>query len=135
MRISEGQLRSAIRSLISEISIRMSHDPDDLGAYLDDEIGLERLPIISLPIDQIEGFEPEEKMDDPASRKKMLHMAVGIDNLPPILVRQHPSNPSKWQVIDGHHRLHAHRLAGSEVVPARVVPDEFIEDALIPPMR
>jgi hypothetical protein len=38
MRISEGQLRSAIRSLISEIRIRMSHDPDDLGAYIEDAL-------------------------------------------------------------------------------------------------
>jgi len=135
MRISERQLRMAIRSLLSEINIRMSHDPDDFGAYIYDDSGLEELPVVSLPIDRVEGFEPEEKMDDPASRKKMLHMAVGIDDLPPILVRQHPSNPSKWQVIDGHHRLHAHRLAGSEMIPARVVPEEFIEDAIIPQMR
>lgn len=135
MRISEGQLRSAIRSLISEISIRMSHDPDDLGAYLDDETGLERLPIISLPIDRVEGFEPEEKMSAPESRKKVLHMSGGVYGLPPILVRQHPSDPSMWQVIDGHHRLHAHRQAGSKKIPAQVVPDEFIEDVLTPPMR
>lgn len=127
MRISEGHLRLAIRSLLSEISIRMSHDPDDLGAYIDDDTGLEELPVVSLPIDRVEGFEADEKMTAPGSRKKMLDMSRATARIPPILVRQHPTRPSMWQVIDGHHRFHAHRRAGSEVVPARVVPDEFIE--------
>lgn len=134
MRITEGQLRRIIREeLQSEIRIRMSHDPDDTGAYIDDDTGVDDLSVTSIPIDRITGFEPDEKMNVPKHRRRMLRMAAalrggGPDALPPILVRQHPRDPGSWQVLDGHHRLAAHRLAGSERVPARVIPDESIED-------
>lgn len=134
MRITEGQLRRIIREeLQSEIRIRMSHDPDDTGAYIDDDAGVDDLPVMSIPIDRITGFEPDEKMVVPKHSRRMLRMVDvlrrgGPDALPPILVRRHPSNPGGWQVIDGHHRLAAHRLAGSDRVPARVIPDESIED-------
>jgi len=134
MRITENQLRRIIKKeLLSEISIRMSHDPDDLSAYIDDLTGVDDLPIISLPIDRITGFEPDEKMSVPKHRRRMLKMADairrgGASALPPILVRRHPHDPDGWQVIDGHHRLAAHRLAGTDRIPVRVVPDESIED-------
>jgi len=134
MRITEGQLRRIIKEeLQSEISIRMSHAPDDLGAYIDDEEGVDDLPIVNLPVDRVSGFEPDAKMDIPKHRKRMLRMVRtikddGSDSMPPILVRPDPTRPDRWQVIDGHHRLHAHRLAGERTIKARVIPDESITD-------
>ncbi len=134
MRITERQLRRIIREEIqSEISIRMSHDPADSGAYIDDDGGVEDLSIVNLPIDRISGFEPDSKMDIPKHRKRMLRMVRiikggGSDSLPPILVRLDPSRPDRWQIIDGHHRFHAHRLAGERTIRARVVPNESVTD-------
>jgi len=134
VRISEGQLRRIVKEeLKSEMRVRMSHDPDDLGAYIDDDTGVEELPVVDLPVSRIEGFEPDSKMDVPKHHRRMTRMVRtlqdrGPESLPPILVRRHPSSPGRWQIIDGHHRFHAHRLAGSRRIPARVVPDEDIED-------
>lgn len=141
MRITELKLRQIIRDeLQSEIRIRMSHDPDDMGAYIDDDTGVEDLPVMSLPLGRITGFEPDEKMTVPKHRRRMLRMVGalrdgGPDALPPILVRRHPRDPEAWQVVDGHHRLAAHRIVGSERVPARVIPDASIEDELLREVR
>ena len=134
MRITESQLRRIIREeLQSEISVRMSHDPADLGAYIDDDEGVEDLPIVNLPVDRVSGFEPDSKMDIPKHRKRMLRMVRtikdgGSESMSPILVRPDPARPDRWQVIDGHHRLHAHRLAAERTIKARVIPDESITD-------
>jgi len=111
----------------------MSHDPHDWGAYIDDDAGISVLPVVEIPLASLSGFEDDEKMEEPVSRRRMLRMVAALRSrgpsaLPPILVRRHPEDPTVWQVIDGHHRFHAHILAGLDRIHARVVPDEMIQD-------
>lgn len=131
--LSSQRLASLVRSVLLEASIRMSHDPNDWGAYIDDDVGISDLPVAELPLASLSGFEDDEKMEEPTSRRRMLRMvaalrARGPSALPPILVRRHPAHPEAWQVIDGHHRFHAHLIAGLSHIRARVVPDEMIRD-------
>ena len=133
MRPSSLSLSALVRSVIREASIRMSHDPQDWGAYIDDDVGISDLPVAEIPLASLSGFEDDEKMEEPVSRRRMLRMvaalrARGPSALPPILVRRHPERPEAWQVIDGHHRFHAHLIAGLSHIRARVVPDEMIRD-------
>jgi len=83
----------------------------------------------SLPIEikHLVGFEPDEKMDDVLSAAKVLDMVEAIQNGtyngPPISVRKYEDG---YQVIDGHHRLYAHKAAGSLTVEVQMIPDEDI---------
>jgi hypothetical protein len=126
-------LSALVRSVLREASIRMSHDPQDWGAYIDDDAGISDLPVVEIPLASLSGFEDDQKMEEPVSRRRMLRMVSALQTrgpsvLPPILVRRHPEDPTVWQVIDGHHRFHAHILAGLDRIHARVVPDEMIRD-------
>jgi hypothetical protein len=133
MRSPTLSLSALVRSVLREASIRMSHDPHDWGAYIDDDAGISVLPVVEIPLASLSGFEDDEKMEEPVSRRRMLRMVAALRSrgpavLPPILVRRHPEDPTVWQVIDGHHRFHAHILAGLDRIHARVVPDEMIRD-------
>ena len=84
VRISEGQLRRIVKEeLKSEMRVRMSHDPDDLGAYIDDDTGVEELPVVDLPVSRIEGFEPDSKMDVPKHHRRMTRMVRTLQDRGP----------------------------------------------------
>jgi hypothetical protein len=75
------------------------------------------------------GFEPDEKMESAESAVRMQEMVTLIkqgkgDELPPILVRSYAGG---YQVLDGHHRFHAYKIAGAVTIPAKIVPEEEIE--------
>ena len=87
----------------------------------------EGLPVVEISLDKLVGLEPDEKMEIEEYRVKMESMAQAIKEgkiLDPILVRVYENG---YQVLDGHHRLHAYKKAGAHVIPCRVVPEEAIE--------
>lgn len=102
------------------MQIRLSTDPDDYGAYVEgDET---TLPVVTLPLCDLVPFEPDDKFADPkhaAAAWRMADALMAGQTLPPVLVRVHGPG---YQVLDGHHRLRAHRLAGKDRIAARIVP-------------
>lgn len=87
----------------------------------------EKIPVQTILMDDLVGFEPEDKKDKPESANKISEMAEmiknGTYNLPPILVREFQG---KYQVVDGHHRFFAHQSANSLTIEVRVIPSEDI---------
>ena len=109
--------------------IKLSRDPKYFGA-----VGLEKynsndLPIMNIPVKQLVGFEPEDKMRDPKSMAKVDQIAKAVQNkkpMPPILARKYKNG---YQVIDGHHRFWGQRKAGANFIKAKIVPPQDIEEA------
>lgn len=103
---------------ITETTIGVKHPTD---------YDFEKLPIETISMADLVGFEPDEKMDESTSSSKISEMAERIRNgtyvEPPILVRKYEG---KYQVVDGHHRFHAHKLANSVSIQVRVIPLEDI---------
>ena len=59
------------------------------GADVPDEY-LQR-PRSPVPVDKLYGYEPDDKMDDPASANAVIDLAVAMksgDTIPPIVVRK-----------------------------------------------
>lgn len=82
-------------------------------------------PTRILPISALDTFEPADKTARGSAsrdseinvRRLMLAIRRG-DQVPPVLVRK---TAGGWQVIDGHHRLEAHRRLGLKSIRARVI--------------
>lgn len=115
---------------VSEVAkVRISKDPNDLGAYVDDDGEPE--PTIRLPLPKITSvLEPDEyHAEKPGAIERVERMAKAIEagrDMPAILVRRHGDG---YQVLDGHHRFKAYRQVGAESIPARVVdPDNITGD-------
>ena len=81
-----------------------------------------------MPVDSLFGYEPESKMDDIHHKDSMLKIALkmkaGTWDGPPIIVRK---DPKGYQVLDGHHRMHAARKAGIDTLDAVIVDSEDIQ--------
>jgi len=118
---------------VKENKIRLSTDPHDFGAYGTDTYKATG-PITNIPVNQLVGFEPEDKMRSPKSMAKVNAIANAIKNkqsIPPVLARKYKNG---YQVIDGHHRFWGSRKAGVNFVKAQIVPPEDIEE-VAPPGR
>src|SRR5210317_1966806 len=85
-------------------------------------------PSKPVPVKSLFGYEPSSKMDDIHHKNSVLKMALkmktGTWSEKPIVVRK---DPKGYQVLDGHHRMHAARKAGLETLPAVIVGAEDIE--------
>jgi hypothetical protein len=107
--------------------VKLSHDPDDFGAYVNDGTGkLE--PTTMIPVSKITIFEPDTKFQDPDNAINLKNIVKAIKagkELPPILVRRQGLG---FQVLDGHHRFMAHRLLGKKEIPARIVSKFNVKD-------
>jgi putative chitinase len=106
--------------------VKLSSNPNDMGAYTDDKKE-KRYPPKKLPIKSIKVFEPESKMRSKEGRLNVLNLVAAIqrgERLPPIWVRRHGNG---YQVLDGHHRLYAHKVAGKKTIWARIIPSHEIE--------
>jgi ParB/RepB/Spo0J family partition protein len=110
-----------------ENKIEMSTDPDNFGATVNGDF--KHIPTTKIKTSRLQGFEPPDKMKQEGSKQNLAklvkHIKSGGD-VPPILVRKHPSNPLKLQIIDGHHRYHAHIKAGVDTIPAKIIPPKHI---------
>jgi len=112
---------------VAEGKITLSTDPSYYGA-----IGLENYkatgPVVNIPANQLVGFEPDDKMNQPKSKANVEKIVAGLkqgDKLPPLLVRKYKNG---YQVLDGHHRFWAYKLLGVKSIPAQIVPDSDIEE-------
>jgi ParB-like nuclease domain len=108
--------------------IKLSTDPEYFGADVDDRVGIGKT-VVNIPLNNLVGFEPDEKMKDPDSRLNMNKIVDLIksghgDKLPPIFVRKYKGG---YQVLDGHHRFHAYKKAGAKTIPAKIIPNNQIE--------
>lgn len=119
----------SFKSFMQEQKIQLSKDPENFGATVPKKTG-STWRTANIPTHKLSGFEPDSKMNSPESKKKLKGIKGAIrrgEDLPPILVRKHPSGRG-YQVIDGHHRFHAHKQLGIKTVPASIVPDKDIEE-------
>jgi hypothetical protein len=111
---------------LAEGKIKLSTYPDLYGA----EVGNYKAsgPVVNIPSNQLAGFEPDDKMNQPASKANVEKIVAGLKQgakLPPLMVRQYKNG---YQVLDGHHRFWAYKLLGVKSIPAQVVPAEDIEE-------
>ena len=106
--------------------ITLYTDPAYFGADVPDSY--QKRPSKPVPVDSLFGYEPESKMDDIHHKDSMLKIALkmksGTWDGPPIVVRK---DPKGYQVLDGHHRMHAARKAGIDTLDAVIVDREDIE--------
>jgi len=83
--------------------------------------------VVNIPVNKLVGFEPDKKMDQPQSAKKLAGIVSAIqqgDKMPPVWVRKYKNG---YQVIDGHHRFWGHKKAGKTEIPAIIIPDQDID--------
>ena len=85
-------------------------------------------PSKPVPVKSLFGYEPASKMDDIHHKDSMMKIALkmksGTWDGPPIVVRK---DPKGYQVLDGHHRMHAAQKAGIDTLDAVIVGHEDIE--------
>jgi len=111
---------------VAEGKITLSTDPDWYGATVDNYQASG--PVVNIPANQLVGFEPDDKMNQPKSKANVKKIVAGLkqgDKLPPLLVRKYKDG---YQVLDGHHRFWAYKLLGVKSIPAQIVPAEDIEE-------
>ena len=116
------------KDLASKPRIKLYIQSSHRGAEVDDSVA-EGLSVIDMSLDSLVGFEPDEKMESTESNARMQEMAALIEqgrgnDLGPILVRSHAG---RYQVLDGHHRFHAYKMAGAKTIPVKIIPEEEIE--------
>lgn len=113
---------------VSEVAkVKLSSDPNNFGAWVNDSGKPEKT--IMIPINKLSGFEPDSKFDDPLHAKNLAKIVKAIKagkELPPILVRRHGID--RFQVLDGHHRFKAYRMAGMKSIPARLVDPKNVSE-------
>ena len=106
--------------------ITLYTDPAYFGADVPDSY--QQRPSKPVPVKSLFGYEPSSKMDDIHHKDSMLKIALqmkaGTWDGPPIVVRK---DPKGYQVLDGHHRMHAARKAGIDTLDAVIVDAEDIQ--------
>lgn len=83
-------------------------------------------PKVQIPLDKLFRNEPAEKMKTPESIESIKDLAAMYKKgkkIDPILVRK---KGNRFQILDGHHRFTAAKLAGLADINAIVVPEENI---------
>lgn len=111
---------------VAEGKIKLSTDPNWYGAEVGDYKASG--PVVNIPANRLVGFEPDDKMNQPASKANVEKIVAGLKQgakLPPLMVRQYKNG---YQVLDGHHRFWAYKLLGVKSIPVQVVPAEDIEE-------
>ena len=111
---------------VAEGKITLSTDPNWYGATVDNYQASG--PVVNIPANQLVGFEPDDKMNQPKSKVNVEKIVAGLKQgakLPPLLVRKYKNG---YQVLDGHHRFWAYKLLGVKSIPAQIVPDSDIEE-------
>ena len=111
---------------VAEGKITLSTDPNWYGATVDNYQASG--PVVKIPANQLVGFEPDDKMNQPKSQANVKKIVAGLkkgDKLPPLLVRKYKDG---YQVLDGHHRFWAYKLLGTKSIPVQIVPAKDIEE-------
>ena len=106
----------------SRDTVTVWHNPEYRGA--DIPPGIENRPAdMDVPLSQLYGFEPDDKMHTKDSADTMLKLALKMRTAgqwtgKPIVVTK---TPKGYMILDGHHRFHAAKKAKLETLPAIVV--------------
>ncbi len=75
--------------------------------------------VASIPIDQIDSNPFQPRLDFDAQELESLSESIKVQGvLQPILVRRHPSNAERYQIIAGERRFRAAGMAGLTEIPA-----------------
>jgi hypothetical protein len=122
--VQQGKLRE--QQGVAEGKITLSTDPNWYGATVDNYQASG--PVVNIPANQLVGFEPDDKMNQPKSKVNVEKIVAGLKQgakLPPLLVRKYKNG---YQVLDGHHRFWAYKLLSVKSIPAQIVPDSDIEE-------
>lgn len=86
--------------------------------------------VVELEVSRLEQFESDEKMTKYEGNRLMVEQLIKVinkgkkDTLPPIFVRKYNDY---YQVIDGHHRLFAHKKTNQEKIKSIVIPEENLK--------
>ena len=81
---------------------------------------------VQIPLEKLFRNEPSGKMKSPESIENIKNLAVMYKKgkkIDPVLVRK---RGNRFQILDGHHRFTAAKLAGLKDITAIIVPDEDI---------
>jgi len=114
-------------------NITLDYNPSNFGASIDGDF--DYIQPITVSVSKLHGFEPDDKMNRPESKKNLEVMKDSIkagDKMPPLLVREWGSG---YQVMDGHHRYHAQKQMGVKRISVRVVPEEYITEINVVPRK
>jgi hypothetical protein len=113
----------------SREKITLYHDPRYRGA--DIPPGIENRPAdMDVPLSQLYGFEPDDKMSAKEHGDQLLKIALkmkaGTWKGKPIIVTK---TTKGYMILDGHHRFAAAKKAGMDSLPAIVVDRDNIENS------
>ena len=107
--------------------IKVALYPGNKGVDVDStEEDIKDAPKVQIPLEKLFRNEPAEKMKSPESIENIKNLAAIYKKgreMDPILVRK---KGNRFQILDGHHRFTAAKLAGLKNINAIIVPDENI---------
>ena len=124
-----GKLNLSVYDLGDALNeeIKVALYPGKKGVDIDStDEDIKNSPKVQIPLDKLFRNEPADKMKQPESVENIKNLAAMYKKgkkVDPILVCK---KGSKFQILDGHHRFTAAKLAGLESINAIVVPDENI---------
>ena len=107
--------------------IKVALYPDRKGADVDfSDKDIKNAPKVQIPLEKLFRNEPAAKMKSPEAIENIKNLIVMYKKgkkLDPLLVRK---KGNRFQILDGHHRFTAAKLAGLKDINAIIVPDEAI---------
>ena len=108
-------------------AIKVALYPGEKGVDIDSsDEDIENAPKVQIPLSRLFRNEPVVKMKTPESTEVIKQLITKYKNgkaVDPILVRK---KGNKFQILDGHHRYTAAKLAGLSSINVIIVPDENI---------
>jgi hypothetical protein len=124
-----GKKNVDVYELGTELSeeIKVALYPGHKGVDVDSsDEDIENAPKVQIPLEKLFRNEPAEKMKSPESIENIKSLVVAYKKgkkVQPLLVRK---KGNRFQILDGHHRFTAAKLAGLRDINAIIVPDEDI---------
>lgn len=124
-----GKRNVDVYELGTELSeeIKVALYPDRKGADVDfSDKDIKNAPKVQIPLEKLFRNEPAAKMKSPEAIENIKNLIVMYKKgkkLDPLLVRK---KGNRFQILDGHHRFTAAKLAGLKDINAIIVPDEAI---------
>jgi hypothetical protein len=124
-----GKRNVDVYELGTELSeeIKVALYPDRKGVDVDSsDKDIKNAPKVQIPLEKLFRNERAVKMKSPEAIKNIKNLAVMYKKgkkLDPLLVRK---KGDRFQILDGHHRFTAAKLAGLKDINAIIVPDENI---------
>lgn len=124
-----GKKNVTVYDLGTELNeeIKVALYPGKKGVDIDStEEDIENAPKVQIPLNMLFRNERGDKMKQPESVENIKNLAAMYrkgKKIDPILVRK---KESKFQILDGHHRFTAAKLAGLKDINAIIIPDKDI---------